>query len=102
MINIRETQTGDVGLNGPGTELPTDGYCCAHFIVKQDRIQLRTRDFYQNALAYLNSTESYQLLPGTNHIWQGDVKARAPCQLMMAMWQIMFGEGPSVPLAFGS
>ena len=48
--------------------LGPDGYCCSHFVVKRDRIHLRDRKFYEKSLAYFNSPESYQQLPGTNFI----------------------------------
>ena len=70
--------------------LNMDGYCCSHFIVKRDRIHLRDRKWYDNALAHFRSEESYQQLPGTKFISKYDVRSRAPCQNMMALWQIVY------------
>ena len=78
--------------------LGPDGYCCSHFAVKRDRMHLRDRAWYQKALEYMRSPDSYKQLPGTKFISKVDINSRSPCQSMMAIWQIIFGEAPAMPM----
>merc|ERR1712232_127003 len=40
-------------------------YCCSHFVVSRERVQLRSLDFYSEALRFITSPESYSYLPTT-------------------------------------
>jgi len=73
-------------------------YCCSNFVVRRDRILLRPRSFYQQAFAYFTSPLSYldaSLSPsllGLEHILKEHVDERVPCQHMMYLWHVIFGE----------
>merc|ERR1712129_91476 len=73
-------------------------YCCSHFVVARERVQLRPQHFYQEALDFIMSPRSYAYLP-TKQPWvaRRDVEGRLVCQNMMFLWHILFGESLEQP-----
>lgn len=74
------------------------GYCCVQFLVPRRRLLLRPRTWYARALRWFASAESYwRLFPvGKLVTWQ-DVTCRAPAQLWMPWWHVVFGEDLACP-----
>ncbi|CAE7190666.1 amt, partial [Symbiodinium sp. CCMP2456] len=74
------------------------GYCCVQFLVPRRRALLRSRAWYATALAYFASEVSYfELFPwGRLVTWQ-DLTCRAPAQLWMPWWHVVFGEELACP-----
>lgn len=78
-------------------------YCCSHFVLSRDRALLRGRPFYENALNFVMSPESYFYLPSKwapaqqRRAAQADMKGRMVCQNMMFLWHIFFGEPLHLP-----
>eukprot|EP00439_Symbiodinium_sp_Y106_P025741 s3158_g3.t1 len=79
------------------------GYCCVQFLVPRRRALLRPRAWYATALAYFASEVSYfELFPwGRLVTWQ-DLTCRAPAQLWMPWWHVVFGEVACRVSCFGS
>jgi len=68
-------------------------YCCVQFLVSRKRMKLRTREFYENALHYYQTKDSYvDLFYPVNHFYIIDVLSRDPCQRGMYLWHVIFGE----------
>eukprot|EP00928_Gymnodinium_smaydae_P026329 TRINITY_DN20710_c0_g1_i1.p1 TRINITY_DN20710_c0_g1~~TRINITY_DN20710_c0_g1_i1.p1 ORF type:complete len:580 (+),score=134.64 TRINITY_DN20710_c0_g1_i1:112-1851(+) len=75
-------------------------YCCAHFVVSRERALLRTRDWYRRATQFVMSADSYLYLPHGpgprigRALMPGaaDIACNLPCQNMMFLWHIVFGE----------
>jgi len=73
-------------------------YCCSHFVVSRERARLRSRHWYRHATSYIMSRDSYSYLPVVgNHPGAGDLGCHLPCQNMMWVWHIIFGEDNSLP-----
>mmetsp|Transcript_55442 Transcript_55442/g.161912 ORF Transcript_55442/g.161912 Transcript_55442/m.161912 type:complete len:598 (-) Transcript_55442:78-1871(-) len=74
------------------------GYCCVQFLVPRPRARLRPRSWYQHALQWFASAESYWRLFPAGHVvtWQ-DLTCRAPAQLWMPWWHVVFGEPLASP-----
>jgi len=81
---------GSTFIPGP-TDVKT--YCCSHFVVSRERVWLRPRRFYSDALRFLTSPASYAYLPtGDGFAASYDLKCRAACQHMMFLWHVVFGD----------
>ncbi|CAE7277260.1 unnamed protein product [Symbiodinium sp. CCMP2592] len=76
-----------------------NGYCCVQFLVRRERIQLRTKQFYVDALNFFGETAEsyYELFPVGKVIWTPDTRGRTPCQLAMYFWHVIFGEDLWLP-----
>lgn len=69
------------------------GYCCSQFVVTRDRVLLRSRKFYSEALKIFQSAQSYSDLSPFNVVTpRYDLICRNPCQLNMPWWHVYFGE----------
>ena len=80
---------------GPGGVVT---YCCVQFLVSKERVHLRPQSWYEDALQFWRSEQSYQLLfPTNNYINNNEVKGRHPCQLGMYTWHVIFGEELTLP-----
>lgn len=74
------------------------GYCCVQFLVPRPRALLRTQQWYKNALEYFASEWSYfHLFPSGRFVTWQDLTCRAPAQLWMPWWHVVFGEELSCP-----
>lgn len=78
-------------------------YCCSHFVLSRDRALLRPRRFYENAVKFVMSPESYFYLPSKwspvrqRRAADFDMRGRVVCQNMMFLWHIFFGEPLNLP-----
>ncbi|CAE8611555.1 unnamed protein product [Polarella glacialis] len=78
-------------------------YCCSHFVVSRERVQLRPRSFYADALDFVTSAKSYFYLPGPRRPAlqkrnaAHDMDGRLVCQNMMFVWHVIFGERLDLP-----
>ena len=78
-------------------------YCCSHFVLSRDRALLRPRRFYENAVKFVMSPESYFYLPSKwsparqRRAADFDMRGRVVCQNMMFLWHIFFGEPLELP-----
>lgn len=73
-------------------------YCCSHFVVSRSRVQLRSRQFYSDALRFVTSYQSYLILGHrATQIVQLDTELRAVCQQMQFLWHVIFGERLELP-----
>ena len=63
-------------------------YCCSHFVVRRDRVLLRSRRFYERALDFVRSPRSYYFLPAKwsparqRKVAESEMKGRLVCQHM--------------------
>mmetsp|Transcript_66369 Transcript_66369/g.151844 ORF Transcript_66369/g.151844 Transcript_66369/m.151844 type:complete len:166 (+) Transcript_66369:235-732(+) len=74
------------------------GYCCVQLLVPRSRLYLRPKEWYQRALDWFGSAESYtSLFPIGSHLAKSDIICRTPCQLWMPWWHIVFGENVTAP-----
>ncbi|CAJ1334986.1 unnamed protein product, partial [Effrenium voratum] len=74
------------------------GYCCVQFLVPQPRALLRQRQWYADALTYFASATSYfDLFPHGKFVTWQDLTCRAPAQLWMPWWHVVFGEDLTCP-----
>eukprot|EP00929_Paragymnodinium_shiwhaense_P000531 TRINITY_DN100774_c0_g1_i1.p1 TRINITY_DN100774_c0_g1~~TRINITY_DN100774_c0_g1_i1.p1 ORF type:complete len:523 (-),score=60.32 TRINITY_DN100774_c0_g1_i1:57-1625(-) len=86
---------GDSLVPDPG-EVKT--YCCSHMVVSRERAQLRSQAWYKHATQFIMGTESYHYLPvGRPRAALKDISCNLPCQNMMFLWHIVFGEGLYTP-----
>jgi len=85
---------GSSVVPGPGV---VRTYCCSHFVVARERVWLRPKSFYDNALRFMTSPLSYYYLPGVHYAWARDMRQRLVCQNMMFVWHAIFGEGLDQP-----
>lgn len=78
-------------------------YCCSHFIVSRERVQLRPLSFYLEALRFIQSPRSYAFMPGPHRpslqrsAGHQDISCRLVCQHMMFVWHVIFGEDLDLP-----
>eukprot|EP00913_Durusdinium_trenchii_P014253 g13371.t2 len=74
------------------------GYCCVQFLVPRNRALLRPKEWYANAFAYFASESSYfDLFPHGHFVTWQDLTCRAPAQLWMPWWHVVFGEELACP-----
>eukprot|EP00435_Cladocopium_sp_Y103_P004617 s4493_g1.t1 len=74
-----------------------NGYCCVQFLVRRERIRLRSKDFYVRALTFFGAPSYHALFPVGKVVWEPDTRGRTPCQLNMYFWHVMFGEDLWLP-----
>lgn len=74
-----------------------NGYCCVQFLVRRERIRLRSKDFYVRALSFFGAESYHALFPVGKVVWEPDPRGRTPCQLNMYFWHVMFGEDLWLP-----
>lgn len=74
------------------------GYCCVQFLVPRPRLLLRSRAWYSQTMRWFASAESYwNLFPAGKLVTWQDLTCRAPAQLWMAWWHVVFGEELAYP-----
>ena len=62
-----------------------NGYCCVQFLVRRERVRLRKKQFYVDALDFFGETAEsyYELFAAGKVLWPPDTRGRTPCQLAM-------------------
>ncbi|KAF4654808.1 hypothetical protein FOL46_008534 [Perkinsus olseni] len=67
-------------------------YCCTQLLVRDDALRVRSFDYYERLYNRMNSVEIYKVITRPFEVISNDdIKSRLPCQLMMPLWQVIFG-----------
>lgn len=84
----------DVYQRAFGEELPgtLSTYCCAHFVVRRDRIEARAPEFFARLHRLVKEAPYAQLHGGECNI------GRKPCYVVEFLWHRVFGEAGDMPL----